>query len=264
MERLKIFLSRRRNWTIPYGIFLFIFVVVPLILIAWYAFTDADGGVTWDNFRRFMKHPETLNTFVYSVGIAIITTIVCLLFGYPAAYILSQKQFNTPQTMVVLFILPMWINILIRTLATVALFDFLHFPLGEGALLFGMVYNFLPFMIYPIYNTLLKMDRNLIEAAQDLGATPFQVFSKTIFPLSMPGVTSGVMMVFMPTISTFAIAELLTMNNIKLFGTTIQENINNGMWNYGAALPLIMLLLIGITGLISGEENKTSNQGGLI
>ncbi len=166
--------------------------------------------------------------------------------------------------MVVLFILPMWVNILIRTLATVALFDFLNFPLGEGALIFGMVYNFLPFMIYPIYNTLQKMDHSLIEAAQDLGANPSQVFIKAVFPLSMPGVMSGIMMVFMPTISTFAIAELLTMNNIKLFGTTIQENINNGMWNYGAALSLIMLLLIGITGLFSNESSDSANEGGLI
>ncbi|MCC8154018.1 MAG: ABC transporter permease [Tannerellaceae bacterium] len=263
-EKINIFLSRRRNWAIPYILFLGFFVVVPLLLIAWYAFTDMDGTFTVENFQRFMKHPEALNTFIYSVGIAIITTLVCIVLGYPAAWILSQKQFNTSRTLVVLFILPMWINILIRTLATVALFDFLHFPLGEGALIFGMVYNFPPFMIYPIYNTLLKMDKNLIEAAQDLGASPFQVFTKTIFPLSMPGVSSGVMMVFMPTISTFAIAELLTMNNIKLFGTTIQENINNGLWNYGAALSLIMLLLIGITGLINGDANKSANDGGLI
>ena len=158
-----------------------------------------------------------------------------------------------------LFILPMWINILVRTLATVALFDFLKFPLGEGALIFGMVYNFLPFMIYPIYNTLQKMDHSLIEAAEDLGATPSEVFRKVTVPLSMPGVMSGIMMVFMPTISTFAIAELLTMNNVKLFGTTIQENINNGMWNYGAALSLIMLVIIGITSLFSdGEEQSDS------
>ena len=164
--------------------------------------------------------------------------------------------------MVLLFILPMWVNILIRTLATVALFDFLNLPLGEGALVFGMVYNFLPFMIYPIYNTLQKMDRSLIEAAQDLGANPFQVFMKTILPLSMPGVMSGIVMVFMPTVSTFAIAELLTMNNIKLFGTTVQENIYNGMWNYGAALSLIMLLLIGVTILFTNEEDSASNEGG--
>jgi spermidine/putrescine transport system permease protein len=163
-----------------------------------------------------------------------------------------------------LFILLMWINILVRTLATVALFDFVHIPLGEGALIFGMVYNFLPFMIYPIYNTLQKLDHSLIEAAEDLGAKPSTVFWKVTVPLSMPGVTSGIMMVFMPTISTFAIAELLTMNNIKLFGTTIQENINNGMWNYGAALSLIMLVIIGITSLFSDSEEQSQNEGGII
>ena len=243
------FFMRRRNWTIPYVLFLAIFVVIPLFLIVYYAFTNDEGMFTFANFRKFMIHPEAINTFVYSVGIALI---------------LSQARFNTSRTMVVLFILPMWVNILIRTLATVALFDFLNFPLGEGALIFGMVYNFLPFMIYPIYNTLQKMDHSLIEAAQDLGANPSQVFIKAVFPLSMPGVMSGIMMVFMPTISTFAIAELLTMNNIKLFGTTIQENINNGMWNYGAALSLIMLLLIGITGLFSNESSDSANEGGLI
>ena len=161
-----------------------------------------------------------------------------------------------------LFILPMWVNILIRTLATVALFDFLRLPLGEGALIFGMIYNFIPFMIYPIYNTLQKMDKSYIEAAQDLGANQFQVFWKVVFPLSLPGISSGVMMVFMPTISTFAIAELLTMNNIKLFGTTIQENINNSLWNYGAALSLIMLFLIAATSLFSTDGKDDSNQGG--
>ena len=228
---------RRRNWTVPYALFLLVFVIVPLLLIVLYAFTDDGGAFTLANFRKFMMHPE-------------------------AAYILSQKQFNTSRTMVVLFILPMWVNILIRTLATVALFDFLNLPLGEGALVFGMVYNFLPFMIYPIYNTLQKMDHNLIEAAQDLGASPTRVFGKVILPLSMPGVMSGIVMVFMPTVSTFAIAELLTMNNIKLFGTTVQENIYNGMWNYGAALSLIMLLLIGITILFTNEEDGASNESG--
>ena len=208
------FFMRRRNWTIPYVLFLAIFVVIPLLLIVYYAFTNDEGMFTFANFRKFMIHPEAINTFVYSVGIALITTILCLLLGYPAAWILSQARFNTSRTMVVLFILPMWVNILIRTLATVA--------------------------------------------------NPSQVFIKAVFPLSMPGVMSGIMMVFMPTISTFAIAELLTMNNIKLFGTTIQENINNGMWNYGAALSLIMLLLIGITGLFSNESSDSANEGGLI
>ncbi|MBO7220328.1 MAG: ABC transporter permease [Alistipes sp.] len=251
--------NKRANWAIPYAIFLALFVALPLVLIVIYAFRGADGGFSLENFIKFVTQPEAVNTFIYSIGIALITTILCILLGYPAAWILSNKQLNRSEVMVVLFILPMWINILVRTLATVALFDFLKFPLGEGALIFGMVYNFLPFMIYPIYNTLQKMDHSLIEAAEDLGATPSEVFRKVTIPLSMPGVMSGIMMVFMPTISTFAIAELLTMNNVKLFGTTIQENINNGMWEYGAALSLIMLVIIGITSLFSdGDEQADS------
>lgn len=265
MKWLSRFFIRRQNWSLPYLIFLIIFVVLPLLLIFLYAFQDADGNFTLANFTKFISHPEAANTFVYSIGVAIVTTVLCILLGYPAAYILSNAELCRSKVMVVLFILPMWINILVRTLATVALFDFMKLPLGEGALLFGMVYNFLPFMIYPIYNVMQKMDHSYIEAAQDLGAGPVSVFTKVVLPLSMPGIMSGVMMVFMPTISTFAIAELLTMNNIKLFGTTIQENINNGMWNYGAALSLIMLVLIFATDLFSdGDEERASNEGGII
>jgi spermidine/putrescine transport system permease protein len=209
-------------------------------------------------------HPEAMHILIYSIGVAMITTILCLLLGYPAAYILSRMEIGKARLLVVLFILPMWINFLIRTLATVALFGFLKLPLGEGALFFGMVYNFLPFMIYPIYNILLKTDQNLIEAAQDLGANPMQVFLRTVLPLSVPGISSGIMMVFMPVISTFAIAELLTINNIKLFGTTLQENIYNGMWNYGAALSLVMLLLVGIISLFNKGTTKAVDEGGLI
>ncbi len=264
MKRLLNIFSRRSTWAMPYALFLGVFVALPLVLIVIFAFTNNQGEFSFVNFEKFITQPEAVNTFVYSIGIALVTTFLCILLGYPAAYILSNKKLNRSQTTVMLFILPMWINILVRTLATVALFDFIHIPLGEGALIFGMVYNFLPFMIYPIYNTLQKMDNSLIEAAEDLGAKPSTVFWKVVVPLSMPGVTSGIMMVFMPTISTFAIAELLTMNNIKLFGTTIQENINNGMWNYGAALSLIMLVIIGITSLFSDSDEQTQNEGGII
>ena len=265
MKWLLRYFMKRSNWSIPYFIFLIIFVAVPLVLIFLYAFQDADGNFTLSNFAKFISSPEAANTFVYSIGVAIVTTVLCILLGYPAAYILSNSELCRSKVMVVLFIFPMWINILVRTLATVALFDFLRLPLGEGALIFGMVYNFLPFMIYPIYNVMQKMDHSYIEAAQDLGANPMTVFRKVVVPLSMPGVMSGVMMVFMPTISTFAIAELLTMNNIKLFGTTIQENINNGMWNYGAALSLIMLVIIFATNLFSDDgEEGASNEGGII
>ena len=261
MKWLSNIFMKRSNWSFPYFIFLLIFVVLPLVLIFLYAFQDAEGNFTLKNFAKFISSPEAANTFVYSIGVAIVTTLLCILLGYPAAYILSNSELCRSKVMVVLFILPMWINILVRTLATVALFDFMSLPLGEGALIFGMVYNFLPFMIYPIYNTMQKMDHSYIEAAQDLGANPMKVFTKVVAPLSMPGVMSGVMMVFMPTISTFAIAELLTMNNIKLFGTTIQENINNGMWNYGAALSLIMLVIIFATNLFSDNEDQAANEG---
>ena len=264
MGKLIKFFSRRRSWSLPYVLFLTVFVVAPLVLIMIYAFQGEDGGFSFANFDKFVHQREAINTFIYSIGIALITTLICIFLGYPAAYFLSKMRASSARIVVMLFILPMWINVLVRTLATVALFDFLTLPLGEGALIFGMVYNFLPFMIYPIYNVLQKMDHSLIEAAEDLGATPRQVFTKVIFPLSSPGIVSGVMMVFMPTISTFAIAELLTMNNIKLFGTTIQENINNGMWHYGAALSFIMLVIIGITTLFSDSTDENGSNEGLI
>jgi spermidine/putrescine transport system permease protein len=265
LRKLLSFFGRRRTWTLPYALYLSLFVLVPMVLILLYAFTNNEGDFSFTNFRKFWMQPEAMNTFIYSVGVALITTLLCLLLGYPAAYLLSKMDPRRAKLLVMLFILPMWINFLIRTLATVALFDFLSLPLGEGALIFGMVYNFLPFMIYPIYNILQKTDPSLIEAAQDLGANPRQVFFRTILPLSVPGISSGVMMVFMPVISTFAIAELLTINNIKLFGTTLQENIYNGMWNYGAALSLVMLLLVGITSLLnSNGNNNAAEEGGLI
>lgn len=262
--KVQNFFSHRKNWSVPYLLFLAFFVLFPLLLIFYFGFTDAEGNFTLANFRKFWMQPEALNTFIYSVGVALITTFLCLILGYPAAFFLSRIPAKGARVLILLFILPMWVNFLIRTLATVALFDFLSIPLGESALYFGMVYNFLPFMIYPIYNTLIKIDPSLVEAAQDLGASPSQVFVKTILPLSLPGITSGVMMVFMPVISTFAIAELLTINNIKLFGTTLQENIYNGMWNYGAALSLIMLLLIGITALLGSEGGAKTEEGGLL
>lgn len=262
MNKLRLFFASRKSWTLPYLIFSVVFVVIPLLLIVVYAFTDEAGNLTLANFSKFFAHPEAVNTFVYSIGIAILTTVGCILLGYPAAWILSRSSSGYSKTLIMLFILPMWVNILVRTLATVALFDFARLPLGEGALIFGMIYNFIPFMIYPIYDTLQKMDKSYIEAAQDLGASSAQVFWKVVFPLSMPGIISGVMMVFMPTISTFAIAELLTMNNIKLFGTTIQENINNSLWNYGAALSLIMLFLIAATSVFNTDGNDNSKRGG--
>ena len=255
-------MGKRSNWAIPYFIFLVLFVALPLLLVAMYAFQDNYGHFTFANISRMFTDTDAMSTFVVSLEVALENTLICLLLGYPAAFILSRKDLNKSAVTVILFILPMWINALMRTLATADLFGVLGFRLGKGTLLFGMVYDYLPFMIYPIYNVLLKMDNSYAEAASDLGATPVQVFTKVTLPLSMPGILSGVMMVFMLTVSTFAISEFLTNNKIKLFGTIIQENINSSMWNYGAALSFFMLIIIGLTTFLSGSDKEV--EGGTV
>ena len=254
---------KRSYWSLPYLIFMLVFVVLPLVLIVLYAFQDGSGHFTLSNITRFFTDSDALSTFALSIEVAIENTLICILLGYPAAWILANRDLNRSAVTVMLFIMPMWINALMRTLATAELFNTLGITLGKGTLLFGMVYDYIPFMIYPIYNILMKMDKSYAEAAEDLGATPWKVFWKVTVPLSMPGIMSGVLMVFMPTVSTFAISEFLTNNKIKLFGTIIQENINSSMWNYGAALAFIMLLIIGLTSLF-GDNKETQAEGGLI
>ena len=255
-------MNKRSSWALPYFIFLVMFVVLPLLLVLVYALQDGSGHFTLANVTKFFTDSDALNTFAVSIEVAIETTLLCILIGYPAAWILANKDLNRSAVTMVLFIMPMWINALMRTLATAELFNVFGISLGKGTLLYGMVYDYLPFMIYPIYNVLNKMDKSYAEAAQDLGATPWKVFWKVIVPLSMPGVASGVLMVFMPTVSTFAISEFLTNNKIKLFGTIIQENINSSMWNYGAALSLIMLIIIGLTSFMQGGRKEA--EGGLV
>ena len=255
-------MNKRSSWALPYFIFLVMFVVLPLLLVLVYALQDGSGHFTFANVTKFFTDSDALNTYAVSIEVAIETTLLCILRGYPAAWILANKDLNRSAVTIVLFIMPMWINALMRTLATAELFNVFGISLGKGTLLYGMVYDYLPFMIYPIYNVLNKMDKSYAEAAQDLGATPWKVFWKVIVPLSMPGVASGVLMVFMPTVSTFAISEFLTNNKIKLFGTIIQENINSSMWNYGAALSLIMLIIIGLTSFMQGGRKEA--EGGLV
>ncbi len=255
-------MNKRSSWALPYFIFLLLFVALPLILVMVYAFQDGSGHFTLSNITKFFSDSDALGTFALSLEVAVENTLICILLGYPAAWVLANKEYNRSAVTIVLFILPMWINALMRTLATTELFNMLGVTLGKGTLLYGMVYDYLPFMIYPIYNVLNKMDKSYAEAAQDLGATPWKVFWKVVLPLSMPGVASGVLMVFMPTVSTFAISEFLTNNKIKLFGTIIQENINSSMWNYGAALSLMMLIIIGITTMFQGKDKEV--EGGMV
>ena len=252
---------KRSSWSIPYLAFLILFVALPLVLILVYALQDGTGHFTLSNITRFFSDKDSLSTFAVSIEVAVENTLLCILLGYPAAWILANKNLNRSAVTIILFMLPMWINALMRTLATAELFNMFGITLGKGTLLFGMVYDYLPFMIYPIYNVLDRMDNSYAEAAGDLGATPWTVFWKVTVPLSMPGVRSGILMVFMPTVSTFAISEFLTNNKIKLFGTIIQENINSSMWNYGAALAFIMLIIIGITTVLTGGRDAEAAGG---
>ena len=178
---------KRSYWSLPYLIFMVVFVVLPLLLIVLYAFQDGSGHFTFANISRFFTDSDSLSTFALSIEVAIENTLICVLLGYPAAWILSNKKLNRSAVTVMLFIMPMWINALMRTLATAELFNVLGITLGKGTLLFGMVYDYIPFMIYPIYNTLMKMDNSYAEAAEDLGANPWTVFWKVTVPLSMPG-----------------------------------------------------------------------------
>ena len=256
-------MNKRSSWALPYLIFMILFVVLPLLLIAVYAFSDGNGHFTFSNLLAFFTEPKIMNSFLVSLEVALENTLICILIGYPVAFILADKNLNKSAVTVVLFILPMWINALMRTMATAEIFNALGIQLGKGTLLFGLAYDDLPFMIYPIYNVLNKMDKSYIEAAQDLGAKPSTVFLKVTLPLSMPGIVSGAMMVFMPTVSTFAISEILTNNTIQLFGSIIQEQFYNMMWNQGAALSLVMLIIIGITMFFSNNE-ESANEGGLL
>ena len=168
-------MTKRSTWALPYAIFLVLFVALPLLLIIWYAFQDGSGNFTFGNFTKFFTDADAIGTFALSLEVAIENTLICILLGYPAAWILANKKLNRSAVTIVLFIMPMWINALMRTLATAELFHMLGVQLGKGTLLGGMVYDYLPFMIYPIYNILNKMDKSYAEAAADLGATPWQV-----------------------------------------------------------------------------------------
>ncbi|MCR5548476.1 MAG: ABC transporter permease, partial [Bacteroidales bacterium] len=190
---------KRSSWSIPYLAFLILFVALPLVLILVYALQDGTGHFTLSNITRFFSDKDSLSTFAVSIEVAVENTLLCILLGYPAAWILANKNLNRSAVTIILFMLPMWINALMRTLATAELFNMFGITLGKGTLLFGMVYDYLPFMIYPIYNVLDRMDNSYAEAAGDLGATPWTVFWKVTVPLSMPGVRSGILMVFMPT-----------------------------------------------------------------
>ena len=257
----------RRSLGIPYGIFLLIFVAAPLLVLVYYAFTDGTGQFTMANLLNFFTDPNTLGTLCYSFVLAIVTTLVCLLIAYPAAYILTQSHFRRTGVIIMLFVLPMWINF---TLRITALKEILS--LVEGNLAFypflntviGMTYDFLPFMILPLYTTLSRLDRNVIEAASDLGADNFQTFTRVILPVSVPGIVSGVSMVFLPAMTNYVVLDMLY-NSTYIMGSLIGSYFAAYDWHNGSMIALILLIIICVVTIISGDrDTEGKDRGGAI
>lgn len=268
----------KRSWfAYPYALWMLLFTIAPMIFVVVFAFTG-DNGLTLENLAA-VGQSVYLKILWHSLYLALLCTVICLLIGYPAAYFLASRDFSRNKTLFVLFLLPMWMNFLLRTYAMMSLMEdtgiinTLLKAMGlnpiemigtEGAVLVGMVYNFLPFMVLPIHTSLKKMDRRVIEAAEDLGANPLEVFKRVVFPLSIPGVISGITMVFMPAVTTFAISRLLGSGRFMLYGDVIEKQfleLNN--WNFGSALSLVMMVLIIISiSLLNKADPK--HEGGAV
>lgn len=260
--------NRTKYFAYPYVVWMIIFIVFPSFLVLLYSITTKESNglttiqFTFGNFNKFFD-PLYINILWDSMFLAAISTVICLMLGYPAAYIISKADLSRRNTLLFLCILPMWMNMLLRTYAWMTilgnngilnnLFVFLGLPkvnmlYTRGATVMGMVYNFLPFMILPIFTALNKMDTGILEAADDLGANKYIKFRKIILPLSMPGVISGIIMVFMPAVSTFIIPQLLGGNKSMMIGNLIEKLfILNGDWNFGSAISIIMMVIILIS-----------------
>lgn len=249
----------RKMLATPYALFMALFVILPIVLIAVYAFIDSEGAFTLiGNFQELVKEKSLDNVIKNSVIAGLSTSVICLLIGYPIAYYLTKKEFNRTGVMIGLFLVPMWVNFLLRMMSTKAVFGVLGIPLGMGTVIYGLCYEFLPFMIMPIYTTLLKIDKMYLEGAEDLGATPIKAFWKVTVPLSIPGVISGLTMVIIPSITTFAVSEILSDNKIKLLGDFIY-NLKAYNLNMASAISLILMVLLVISMIIT---NKFSDEEG--
>ncbi len=247
----------KKVFSFPYILFLLLFVVIPLVLILVNAFLDSDNNLTLENFKTFFTSRANLIVLGNSLLVGVITTAFCLLIGYPVAYFCSKM--SSGRILVLLYILPMFVNFLIRTLATKAIFIAIGVELGMGTVLFGMVYNYLPFMILPLHTTISSIDKSYAEAAQDLGASKATVFFKTTLPLSTSGIISGITMVFIPTISTYAISQLLSNGKIFLFGDSIQLSFEQGLYGVGSIMSLVMLVFVLVSNLIMNAFNSNAD-----
>ena len=264
----RFFSFKRKYLCIPYSVFLILFVIIPIFIILVYAFTGSteDGTLyfSFDAFTSFFTSPTKINILVVSLFVGMLNTIICLLIGYPVAYLLANSKVNKNKILVLLFIMPMWINFVLRTGATRDVLSWMGINGGNHpylATMIGMVYNYLPFTILPLYTTMIKLDKSQLEAASDLGANPFNVFLHNTLPQSLPGIVSASEMVFMPTLSSYVISDTLSEGKITLFGNIIYLNFSQSQWNEGSFMAFVMLILVGISMLVSrhfdrGEQSE--------
>ena len=276
-------MKRFRRMTYPYVIWIAIMILFPMFLITIYAFTSEGNDVTsfkftLSNFTRFITDPVFVDVLLRSLYIAIITTIICLVVGYPIAYIISKSVGQSNVIMILLITFPTWINMLVRTYAWMGILQddgiinriFAFMGMGnvqlmytDFAVILGMVYNFLPFMILQINTSLTKMDKSLLDAASDLGASKVQTFRKVTFPLSLPGVISGITLVFLPAVSSFFIPKLLGGGQYVLLGNVIETQfLVTGDWNFGSAISLLMAVIIMLSMLITKKLDREPESNG--
>lgn len=254
-----------RRLVYPYMIWAAILIVLPMLMIVLYAFTTKGNSVltlqfTINNFTRFFEDSIFPNVLFRSLKLAFFTTIICIIIGYPTAYIMAKMDYNKRNMMVLLVTLPMWINMLVRTYAWRGIL--MNLPISnELRVYIGMVYNFVPFMILQIYTSLTKMDKSLIAAAADLGADKVQTFLKVTLPLSLPGVISGITLVFLPAVSSFFIPKLLGGGDYVLIGNLIENYfVSTGDWNFGSAISLIMAIIILISMYFTKKLDKDTRE----
>ena len=278
--------NRLSRLAVPYVIWMALFVVAPIVMIVVYAFTAAEGGFTLANFSRMGLYGVV---FFRSFKLALIATVICLIIGYPVSYMMSKEGPRFQRVAMVLIMLPMWINFLLRTYSWMSILEnngllnqvfqktgllrlynglfgtnLDYFPMmnTQGAVVLGMVYNYLPFMILPIYSVIVKLDGSLVEAARDLGADGFNVFRRVILPLSLPGVLSGITMVFVPSVSTFAISKMLGGGTELLLGDLIEQQFLGGAYNpqLGAAISLVMMVIVVVCMVVMNRFGEGEEQ----
>lgn len=263
--------KKNTKWlSLPYLIWMVGFIILPLVMVVYYGFTNDDNQLTFSNIALIADHINQKALYL-ALELSVISTIICLILAYPLALILNKIKMKSNSFILLIIILPMWMNFLLRTLAWQNILErtgilndflkFLHLPTVNIintplAIVLGMIYNFLPFMVLPIYNVLIKIDKDVINAARDLGANSIQTFMKIIFPLSIPGVISGITMVFVPSLTTFVISTILGGSKIVLIGNVIEQRFRLGNWHTGSGLSLVLMIFILLSMAILSKYDK--------